>query len=156
MKQYLIDTFKYNDWANKKVLEAISELKEKNEAIALFAHLIRAQDKWMNRITKKYEDTSLPWFEELPDYSKLPEMWEASIHEWIQLIENAGEKDLGTPVLFKRPKDGQEMKISLMDLALQLNYHSIHHRAQINKLLSAQGVKVPATDYIFTKLELVQ
>ncbi len=45
------------------------------------------------------------------------------------------------------------MGVTLMDLALQLNYHNIHHRAQINTLISKQGIKPPATDYIFTKLQ---
>jgi uncharacterized damage-inducible protein DinB len=44
------------------------------------------------------------------------------------------------------------MGIKLVDLVLQLNYHSIHHRAQINKLMSQQWIIPPATDYIYTKL----
>ncbi|MGZ3921946.1 MAG: DinB family protein [Bacteroidia bacterium] len=34
-----------------------------------------------------------------------------------------------------------------------MNYHSIHHRAQVNTLMSKQGIKPPATDYIFTVLQ---
>ena len=35
MKQHLIDTFRYNSYANKKVLEKIKELPEKEESIRL-------------------------------------------------------------------------------------------------------------------------
>jgi uncharacterized damage-inducible protein DinB len=37
------------------------------------------------------------------------------------------------------------------DIALQLNYHSIHHRAQIQSILRRQGVEPDFVDYIGTK-----
>lgn len=54
---------------------------------------------------------------------------------------------------FTRQSDGVKMGVKIKDLALQINLHSVHHRAQINSLLSKQGIKPPATDYIFTKLQ---
>jgi uncharacterized damage-inducible protein DinB len=45
------------------------------------------------------------------------------------------------------------MQLKIKDLMLQLNYHCIHHRAQVNTLISKQGIKPPATDYIFTVLQ---
>lgn len=48
MKQYLINTFKFNDTANKKVLEKIKQLPDKTEAIKLFSHLITCQFRWIS------------------------------------------------------------------------------------------------------------
>jgi hypothetical protein len=53
MKQYLIDTFKFNDTANRKVLEKIKLLPEKTEAIKLFSHLITCQLRWMAGIMQE-------------------------------------------------------------------------------------------------------
>jgi len=64
-------------------------------------------------------------------------------------------RKLGADIIFTRPNDGKKMAVILRDLFLQLNYHSIHHRAQINSLISKQGIKPPATDYILTVLKEV-
>ena len=36
------------------------------------------------------------------------------------------------------------------DIALQLNYHSIHHRAQIQSIIRKQGIEPDFVDYIGT------
>ena len=39
----------------------------------------------------------------------------------------------------------------LADIARQLNFHSIHHRAQIQMLIRAQGIEPDFVDYIGTR-----
>ncbi len=46
--------------------------------------------------------------------------------------------------------DGARFQATLKDIALQLNYHSIHHRAQIQAIIRTQGVDAPFVDYIGT------
>jgi uncharacterized damage-inducible protein DinB len=155
MKQYLLNTFQYNYRANCKVLEAIYQLPDKEAAVSLFSHLITSQDKWMNRITKAVPDNTLHWSEPVFALEELAKRWYDSVQQWLTLLEGSNEQQLETDVTFNRMSDGRLLAVSIKDLALQLNYHSIHHRAQINKLISAQGVPVPATDYIFTVLRKV-
>lgn len=152
MKDYLIQTFQYNHRANQQLLVAILNLPDKTEAVKLFSHLITAQDKWFNRIEKKTDDSALAWFGPVFPEQELARRWEQSVGNWINLLETKTEAGLEDQVTFTRPSDGKTMGVSLKDLALQLNYHSIHHRAQINSLISRQGIKVPVTDYIFTAL----
>ena len=153
MKQHLIDLFKYNDWANGKLLESVKQLKEQEGSVKLYSHLILAQDKWYNRIAKEKEDSSLAWMTPVISLNDLEIMWHESIRVWIELIGSKSEAELYEDVVFNRASDGKRMGIKLMDLALQLNYHSIHHRAQINRLISEQGLTPPSTDYIYTKLK---
>jgi uncharacterized damage-inducible protein DinB len=153
MKKYLIDTFKYNSRSNIDLLKAIAQLPQKDEAIKLFSHLVAAQDKWFNRIEKKVEDSSLNWFGPLFIESELSEKWLASVNKWITYLENTDESDLEKYIVFSRATDGKKLKVKLKDLMLQLNYHSIHHRAQINTVISRQGIKPPLTDYIFSVIE---
>lgn len=152
MKQHLIDLFHYNDWANQKLLEAIADLTDKTEALELFSHLVNAQNKWYNRIVQQTEDHSLEWMRPLYAEQELNAAWAKSIGTWIACLESKTETSLEEDVLFTRASDGKPMAVKLKDLALQLNYHAIHHRAQINTLISKQGVRPPATDYIYTKL----
>lgn len=152
MKQYLLDFFRYNLKANIQLLEAVHQLPEKEHAVKLFSHLILAQDKWFNRISKEKEDSAIQWMLPVIPLNELASRWDVSIDHWLRLIEEKTDEELHHDIIFKRPADGKQMGIKLMDLILQLNYHIIHHRAQINTILSQQGITPPPTDYIFTKL----
>lgn len=152
MKTHLVDSLNYNDWANQKLLPVIKQLPDKDQSIKLFSHLINAQNKWYNRVTKLEEDAGFSWSSPVFILEELETHWKNSLSVWIDLITSKTESDLEETIVFTRASDGQQMGIKLVDLVLQLNYHSIHHRAQINKLISQQGVTPPTTDYIFTKL----
>jgi uncharacterized damage-inducible protein DinB len=67
-------------------------------------------------------------------------------------LEEATDADMEEDILFARKTDGKQMKVKLKDIVFQLNCHSVHHRAQINELISAQGIPVPATDFILTAI----
>jgi len=155
MKKYLLDFFKYNDWANKKVLEAIREVPEKEDALKLFSHLVNSLDKWKNRITNEVEDSLLNWYGQFFNMDEIESKWNKSIGWWIKLLEKTGDSELEKEIIFTRPNDGIKMAVKFRDLLLQLNYHSIHHRAQINSIISRQGIKPPSTDYILTVLKEV-
>jgi uncharacterized damage-inducible protein DinB len=47
--------------------------------------------------------------------------------------------------------DGALWAAAPQDIALQLNYHSIHHRAQIQTILRREGIAPDFVDYIRTK-----
>lgn len=153
VKQYLLDLFGYNDWANLKLLETIQQLPDKEEAVLLFSHLITAQNKWINRITRHSEDQLLSWSAPVFALEELGNQWRESTDQWLELLRAEDEKSLQRQITFTRAADGKLMAVKLIDIVLQLNYHSIHHRAQINKLISKQGVTPPATDYIFTAIK---
>lgn len=153
MKQHLLETFRYNDWANKQLLQAILLLKEKDESIRLFSHLINSQDKWFNRITKEIDDKELRWFGEIYSETELNNQWEKSVNCWIAYLERMEEAALENYIEFKRADNNRTIRVKIKNVMLQLNYHSVHHRAQINSLVSRQGIKPPQTDFIFTALE---
>jgi len=155
MKEYLCNTFKYNDWANRKLLEVILTLPEKQEAIKLFSHLITSQDKWFNRIRAEVNDKELAWFGPVFDEKELQDNWSKSIFNWINFLEKNSSVEIENYIEFKKAGDGKSIRVKIKNVMLQLNYHSIHHRAQINSLISKQGIKPPQTDFIFTALEEV-
>ena len=153
MKQYLIDFFKYNDWANRKLLKAIMQMPDKEEAVKLFSHFIYSLSKWMNRLTKKVDDTSLTWMGPVFPLEQLEKLWSESVNEWINYLEEIEETDLENEIIFQPSDRDKTFKAKLRDIALQLNYHSIHHRAQILRIIRQQGQTPPATDYILTVLK---
>ncbi len=149
MKQYLIDTFAFNDRANRQVLTKLAELPEKDECIRLFSHLVNSQDKWLARIAQYPRDPGLSWWEPLHPLDTLEREWDRSLGAWLEFLRSQEER-----ALFEEVKwigfDGAHWTVALKDIALQLNYHSIHHRAQMQAILRAQGLTPDFVDYIGT------
>jgi len=149
IKTYLADTFAFNDRANRQVLARIRELPDKNEAIKFFSHLINSQNKWLARINVYPQDPRMSWWDPVYALDDLEGEWEKSLRAWLDFIAGKSEDDL-----FKEVKwvgfDGSDYIAPLKDIALQLNYHSIHHRAQIQAIIRRQGLEPDFVDYIGT------
>ena len=150
MKDYLIDTFTFNDGANKKLLTKIKLLNNKDDAIRFFSHLINCQNKWMARITKDPGYEKMSWWDPVYDFNKLEEEWDKSLDIWINYISGRSDEELLKEVTFVG-YDNSLWAATPQDIALQLNYHSIHHRAQIQTLIRQQGLEPDFVDYIGTK-----
>jgi uncharacterized damage-inducible protein DinB len=154
MKQYLIDTFSFNDLTNKKLLEKMKQLPDKEEAVKLFSHLINCQYKWMARIIHDPRVQQMDWWNPVYDLSELEAEWDKSLRLWIDFINSKACDELSAEVTFIG-FDGSLYAATPKDVALQLNYHSIHHRAQIQTLIRQQGLEPDFVDYIGTKYRKV-
>ena len=150
MKQYLLDTFHYNDQTNRKLLEKIKLLPEKAESIKFFSHLINSQYKWMARIEQDPKAPGMSWWDPVYPLESLEEEWQKSLQPWLDYIQSHTDEELDTEVMFTG-FDGGRWMATPQDIALQLNYHSIHHRAQIQTLIRSQGIEPDFVDYIGTK-----
>jgi len=155
MKQYLIETFRYNDYANHQILESIQAAPDKKELIRFFSHLINSQKKWMVRILEYPHSTEMSWWDPVYPLENLEKEWTKSLQTWIHFLESKTEEQLSEYV-FYAGYDGGKWTARLQDIALQLNYHSIHHRAQIQAMLRAQGVEPKFVDYIGTVYKKIE
>jgi uncharacterized damage-inducible protein DinB len=153
-KEYLLETFKFNDYANKKILTRINELPEKKECIKFFSHLINSQNKWLDRIIKYPEESKLGWWEPVYDLNDLESEWDRSLKSWLDFINGKNDAELSADAEFIG-YDGGLWTAQLKDIALQLNYHSIHHRAQIQTLIRQQGFEPDFIDYIGIKYKKI-
>ena len=149
-RQYLIDTFRYNDYANKLVLKKINQLTDKTEAIRFFSHLVNSQNKWLKRIQVYPRVAEMDWWEPIYRLEELEQKWNESLGQWVNLLETITEEELIEEKKFIG-YDGAHWAATLKDIALQLNYHSIHHRAQIQTIIRKQGLEPDFVDYIGTK-----
>ncbi|MEO7539297.1 MAG: DinB family protein [Pyrinomonadaceae bacterium] len=150
MKQYLLETFQYNDYANKLALAKIRELPEKDECIKYFSHLIRSMNKWLSRVEQTPGYAELDWWTPVYPLDDLEPKWDECLKRWLEFIESKSEEELLVEVEFIG-FDGYDFAAVIKDIALQLNYHSIHHRAQIQYLIRQQGIEPQFVDYIGTK-----
>jgi len=154
IKQYLIGTFLFNDDINKRMLKKINDLPDKEACIKFFSHLINSQNKWMARILRHFSSAQLSWWEPVYPFEQLEEKWNESLQTWIKFLQNKNEEEIFDEIEFTG-YDGGRWKARLLDIALQLNYHSIHHRAQMQMLIRQQGIEPDFIDYIGTKYQKI-
>jgi len=150
MKEYLLETFRYNDYANKLALAKIREIHKKEECVKLFSHLINSMNKWIARIRQAPGYTELDWWKPSYELNELGPKWDECLNIWISFIESKTEDDLFEEVEFIG-FDGADFAAVIKDIALQLNYHSIQHRSQIQYIIRQQGIAPDFIDYIGTK-----
>lgn len=149
MKQYLIDTFQFNDWANKKMLAAAAPADDKKDVVAIFSHLIYAQDRWLKRAKGDPTEAQIEWWGPPYEFDELAAQWHESLNRWLEYLSNVAEEDLDRRVSYTPgPFDNGDSQL-LRDIVLQLNYHSILHREGIALRLRDQGLEPPFVDYIY-------
>lgn len=148
--KYLTATFHFNDKANRQLIAKISTIENNEEIVRHLSHLVNSQYKWMARIMQDPGAPQMDWW--LPVYSiaELEEKWDHSLTLWLNYISARTEEELLTEVRFTG-FDGSPYAATPADIALQLNYHSIHHRAQIQLMIRQSGHTPDFIDYIGTK-----
>jgi len=154
MKEYLIETFLFNDGMNKSMLKKINDLPDKEGCIKFFSHLINSQNKWMARILHDIKAPEMSWWEPVYTFDQLEQKWNESLDIWIHFLQHKTETEIFEEVDFTG-YDGGKWKARLLDIPLQLNYHSIHHRAQMQMLIRQQGIEPDFIDYIGTKYKKI-
>ena len=154
MKNYLLDTFRYNDSTNKKLLEKIRLLSDQKDCIRFFSHLINSQYKWMARIMHDPRGPEMSWWDPVYPFEQLEVEWSKSTDLWVLYLSSMTDEQLNAEITFVG-FDGGEWAATPMDIALQLNYHSIHHRAQIQTIIRQQGLEPDFIDYIGTKYKKI-
>ena len=150
MKHYLIETFLFNDKANLAMIEKIRQLPDQSTCIKHISHIINSQNKWMARILQNAAAPQMSWWEPVYELNALAGEWKNSLATWIEFLEKRSEEELFTEMEFTG-RDHMPWSARLADIALQLNYHSIHHRAQMQLFIREQGIEPDFIDYIGTK-----
>jgi uncharacterized damage-inducible protein DinB len=149
MKEHLADTFRYNETANTRLLAKILQLPDPGECIRLFSHLINCQYKWLARIRQTPGYHELSWWDPIYTSDQLEHQWRKSVALWLSYLEITSDDELEKEVQYRG--DEGIFAATPKDIALQLNYHSIHHRAQMQLVIRSQGLEPEFLDYIGTK-----
>ena len=147
IRQHLIDVFQFNDQANRRMIAKIRSLPNPAEPVRFISHMINSQNKWMARILQYPNAPKMDWWEPVYKLDDLEPEWGTSVTRWITFLEMKEEPQLFEEVYFIGKDDGR-WSAPLKDIALQLNYHSFHHRAQIQMMIRSQGVEPDFIDYI--------
>jgi uncharacterized damage-inducible protein DinB len=143
---FLRHQFKYDAWANREELLALSSHPAPPEqAIRLLTHIIAAQWLWFDRLARNPPRTAV-WPETTLDVcaSQLQELEAA----WQSYLGALSDADLSKPCTYTNSK-GEAWTSSVLEILTQLILHAAHHRGQISLLIRNTDSAPPPADYIF-------
>jgi uncharacterized damage-inducible protein DinB len=147
MKSYFLKLFKYDQFANKAITQAVIEAGEPEQAVKLMAHLLATQQVWLNRCKGLPATKIILW----PDWKA--GSFEKTINQnhknWTAFLGGLEAEDFQQGIAYKNSK-GDSFENSIADILAHLINHGTHHRAQAGQQLKLAGLEnLPNTDYIF-------
>lgn len=147
MNAHFIKMMNYDQQTNLLLLKSILEINAPEKPVQLMAHLLAAQQIWLNRCWELPATGVVLW----PDWKA--ETFEQIILEnnrnWISFINQININDFSRTINYQNSK-GENFQNQLSDIIAHLINHGTHHRAQIGQHLKVAGLnQLPATDYIF-------
>ncbi len=152
MKPYYQRLYKYNEWANEKLLTLIetSGTNDREVFVAL-SHYLAAQEIWISRIEGRSARVGGVW--EVYDLARCKELaaqTAASWNEKLAVMEEAGYFNI---IAYKNTQ-GNYYETPVVDIVCHCVNHATYHRAQIARMLRALGVTPVNTDFItYARLE---
>lgn len=144
MNKQILSLFKYENWANARIIDALGQLQEPDEkSLELMSHILLVQMVWYSRIMG----------------IAAPPVWEKKTFQQIKDIYEVNKKIL-TPFIEKQTKDilaeykdykntkGDKFSNTVTQILTHLFNHSTYHRGQIVERLKGKLPHMPETDYI--------
>lgn len=144
MKLYFLKLYKYNDWANTKVLDCLNRQQVRDEKIlTLMGHVVAAQFIWLARIKGMPKSPYKLWH----SYSleEVTAMGHEVGKDWLEFIE---ENESFDRILTYHNYVGDPYSNNVENIMIHLVNHSTYHRAQIALLLRQAGLEPVNTDFI--------
>ncbi len=147
MKAYFSRLFDYDRYANDIILDLIIKTNSPEKPVKLMAHLLAAQQVWLNRC----RGLSATGIELWPNWQSntFADLIAQNSNNWLGYLDDLKPGDFEQVIYYKNSK-GDAFENKLIDILGHAINHGTHHRAQAGQHLIAAGIEnLPYTDYIF-------
>ena len=146
MREFLVEMFDYNRYANNLFIDVIQKNNFNNLIInRLFSHILNVHDLWLSRLGKRKPNFGI-W--EIHDNESLFDMNQQLYIETIAFINSFSDNDLDGKIRYLNTK-GESYENSSKEGLMQLINHGTHHRSQIALVLRQLGLEPPKSDYLY-------
>ncbi|MDP9079566.1 MAG: DinB family protein [Bacteroidota bacterium] len=147
MKNYFIQLLNYDRYANETIFAAMLKTDPPEKSIQLMAHLLTAQQIWLNRCKGLPPIAGVLWPEGKTD--DFAGTIASNTEGWSNYLDTLQSDDFEKLISYKNSQ-GDSFQNKLSDVLAHLINHGTHHRAQIGQQLKFAGIdSLPNTDYIF-------
>ena len=145
MHEFYRNLFKYDDWANRRVIESLKALPiTEDRPLRPFSHLLATEHNWHCRLRQNREE--MIDFFPLFSLDQCADMADELARKWAQYIEENQARP-AEPVSY-RTTEGREFTSAIQDILFHVANHSTHHRGQVAVALRHLGYEPAVTDYI--------
>jgi uncharacterized damage-inducible protein DinB len=155
-KSEILTLYQYNTWANKRILNAASNITiEQFLAPASFSHgglrdtlvhMLFAEWIWRQR-WEGHWPTEWLTSEDFPTFDSLRSRWAKEETALMVFVENVSESDLDRMIHYSR-MDGEQHENKLWHLMVHLVNHGTQHRSEAAAILTEYGYSPGDIDFI--------
>ncbi len=152
----LHELYKFNTWANAKILDAVSKLKPDEFAKDLrnsfgsvrdtLVHIMSAEWIWLERWTGTSPKAMLSPVD-FPTISMLRTRWEEIERQQVKFVSAVTKEALQTIIAYVNTK-GETWRYPLWQMLVHVVNHSTYHRGQITTMLRQLDAEPVATDFL--------
>lgn len=136
-RQFFLQAFDYDRWANQQWLDGLSGFKNIDRAFKVLEHILDAQFTWLSRCGAIVH----PQSEDLP----LKTLFDDSHGGWLTLVSST---EFDEPIVYQNSR-GQEFTQSFGSIVSHVINHGTYHRGRLRGLAEAEGYEnTPETDLI--------
>ncbi len=146
MKAQIFRFYKYNSWANRRVLQALKPVQPPPKAAKAFSHILLAEKLWLLRIQGKQENPVDIW--QPIAAAEWEDTLNLSIGAYRNFLQRLTDEDLVKTVSYRNSK-GTEYHNLLSDILTHVFMHGAYHRGQIAITFRSANLEPPQTDYIY-------
>ena len=142
--EHLRELFRYNDWANRRIIVAVRE-SASERCRQILAHLLTTEDEYFGRLYGK-DSTGFNFWPEL-SIDECGEMARVTAENYERLLRRFEEEGLDLATRYKNSK-GKLQENTFRESLTHVIIHSSIHRGNIMLKLREDGFEPPTIDYI--------
>jgi uncharacterized damage-inducible protein DinB len=153
----LVALYKYNDWANRRILTATAKLTP-DQFLAetglswgsvrdVLVHTLGAEWIWRMRLQHGAAPTEMMKPIDFPTYDALVKRWWQEQVELTAYVAGLLDDEVNRPVLYRTTK-GQVYEAVLWQILAHVVNHGTQHRAEVGHVLTSYGCSPGDIDLI--------
>ena len=144
MLEYLRQLFEYDDWANRRTIDAL-ETNYSDKSRRILAHILITKQEYFDRLHGK-DSTGFDFWPDL-DLDSCRKLADTTNENFRKLLTTLDESGLDRIAPYKT-SEGVPYEDTYRDLFMHVLIHSSIHRGNIVLKMREEGLEPPKIDYI--------
>jgi len=156
LPDYMAELYRYNDWANQRILAVAAELSKEQlfhdhgnswgSIFGVLFHILNAEWIWLRRWQGE-SPTSFSGVEQFPTFDLLKARWTEIETEMRAFVGVQTTESLQEEIEYTTTK-GEVFRLRLWQMMAHVVNHGAHHRGELAAMFATLGVPHPEDDWL--------